>query len=68
MIDFVKCDEEHNRLLVVGHWPAVLQDAFNDHAFYTFTLTVNAGGVSQSHKVEVMWNGKWNEMTARGVT
>ena len=68
MIDFIKCDEEHNRLFVIGRWPIVMENAFEDRAFYTFTIMVNAGGVSASRKVEVMWNGKYDEMTARDVT
>jgi hypothetical protein len=68
MVDFLKCDEVHNKLFVIGAWPLIMENILDDPATYTFTIMVNAGGVSRSKDIEITWTGRWDQVSARDVT
>jgi len=63
-IDFLMSGDWDNKLVATCHWPFILRDVFNDIATYRFTFVINGDGVSQTMKVDVGWNGKWDSITA----
>jgi len=67
MIDILKCQEENNRIIILGYWPAIMQNTFVDDGIYTFEICVNAGELSKMQKIEVTWTGRWDKITARDV-
>jgi hypothetical protein len=67
MVDVVKSSESDNKLIVTGHWPFHLLDAFNTPAIYRLTIVVIAAGVPATVRLDVDWNGTWNTITAAEV-
>jgi hypothetical protein len=68
MIDILKCQEGDNRIIILGYWPAIMQNTFVDDGIYTFTICVNSGELSKIQKIEVTWTGRWDQITARDVS
>jgi hypothetical protein len=67
-IDFLMCSSEDNKLVVPeSDWPQSLRDSFNETGTYHFTITVNAGGISDSITVAVGWPGQWDKLIARRI-
>jgi hypothetical protein len=69
-IDFMIAAENGKFMPVPGviPWPNVVQNAFDDHATYRFTIVVNGDGVSEEPIcVEIDWRGQWDKIVARQI-
>jgi hypothetical protein len=65
VLNVLRTSKTEGTLNFAAPWPLTLQDAFKDHGIYTITVEVNGDGVTETIKVEVVWNGKWDEIKAR---
>ena len=63
-VDIVKTDSETNSLSLVDRHPLTLARVFKDHATYRLTVIVVCGGISQSVKIDLDWNGQWDALAA----
>jgi hypothetical protein len=67
-VDFLYCGADDNKLYVPeSGWPFAMSDTFAETGSYHFTITINAGGISDSITVAVAWPGRWNQIIAREV-
>ena len=68
MVDFMKVSEQDNKFIRTGYWSNALAGVFIDKATYRFTIAVNGDGITATPiKVEVVWRGEWNTISARQV-
>jgi hypothetical protein len=64
-VDFFYCGANDNKPQVPeSNWPFNMRDAFDETGTYHFTITVNAGGVSDSITVPIVWLGRWDKIVA----
>jgi hypothetical protein len=65
VINFVRTSKASGTLDFVQPSPLRLRDVFKDHATYRFTIEVSGDGVTETIRVDVDWNGKWDGIEAR---
>lgn len=67
-VDLLKADSRSSRLGFAGSWPLVLRGFFDEPGTYRLGVLVAAGdGVSHVTQLDVVWNGKWDEIRAARV-
>jgi hypothetical protein len=64
-IDFLKVGELENVPEPSGQWPLTLQRAFQEETSYVFETSVVANGLTKAKKVEVIWSGQWDKISAK---
>jgi len=69
-IDFLSVGEKENKLYPTAEvgWPFILEKAFNHPAVFQFDIAVNDGRNTKIIKVELDWNGKWDELKGRQIS
>ena len=65
VMNVVRTRKSTGTLEFVQPGPLTLRDVFKDPATYRFTIEVSGDGVTETIRVEVDWNGKWDGITAR---
>jgi hypothetical protein len=65
-VDFLTATEGQNKLAGASEgWPLSLLDAFNEvGTTYRCRLAVNGNGITSEIKVDVIWRGQWDQITA----
>jgi hypothetical protein len=68
-IQFLSCDEKTNELKPTSNveWPFHLEHLFKSPACFRFDISVNDGRKTKVLRIEIDWNGKWNELKGRQI-
>jgi len=63
-VDLVKTTERSGSLHFTGGWPLTLRGFFDEHATYRFKVLISGEGVTLTREIDVVWNGKWDQVRA----
>jgi hypothetical protein len=64
-VDLLKVSDVDQKLRFCGAWPLSLNNLFDEHGTYRLKIVVTGQAISESLRIDVEWNGKWDEIKAQ---